>query len=90
MGYYDEDYEPSEEELEEMEGEENTETDFDFKNLQINFDVENFARGIATAVKSTLKKRNSCRVKEKRFRGFERRYSEEHCHNVRRNRARGL
>lgn len=49
MGYYDEDYEPSEEE-------ESTETEFDFKNLQINFDVENFAKGIATAVKKTLKK----------------------------------
>lgn len=56
MGYYDEDYEPSEEELEQMEGEESTETEFDFKNLQINFDVENFAKGIATAVKKTLKK----------------------------------
>lgn len=56
MGYYDEDYEPSEEELEEMEGEESTEANFDFKNLQINFDVENFAKGIATAVKKTLKK----------------------------------
>lgn len=56
MGYYDEDYEPSEEELDEMDGKESTETEFDFKNLQINFDVENFAKGIATAVKSTLKK----------------------------------
>lgn len=56
MGYCDEDYEPSEEELEEMEGEESTEANFDFKNLQINFDVENFAKGIATAVKKTLKK----------------------------------
>ncbi len=56
MGYYDENYEPSEEELDQMEGEESTETEFDFKNLQINFDVENFAKGIATAVKKTLKK----------------------------------
>lgn len=56
MGYYDEDYEPSEEELDQMKGEENTEVEFDFKNLQINFDVENFAKGIATAVKKTLKK----------------------------------
>lgn len=56
MGYYDEDYEPTEEELDQMEGEENTEAEFDFKNLQINFDVENFAKGIATAVKKTLKK----------------------------------
>lgn len=55
MGYYDENYEPSEEELDQMEGEESTETEFDFKNLQINFDVENFAKGIATAVKKTLK-----------------------------------
>lgn len=56
MGYYDEDYEPSEEEIEEMDSEEMTEVEFDFKNLQINFDVENFAKGIATAVKKTLKK----------------------------------
>ncbi len=56
MGYYDEDYEPTEEELDQTEGEESTETKFDFKNLQINFDVENFAKGIVTAVKSTLKK----------------------------------
>lgn len=56
MGYYDEDYEPSEEELDQMEGEESAEAEFDFKNLQINFDVENFAKGIATAVKKTLKK----------------------------------
>lgn len=56
MGYYDEDYEPTEEELDQMEGEENAEAEFDFKNLQINFDVENFAKGIATAVKKTLKK----------------------------------
>lgn len=56
MGYYDEDYEPSEEEIEEMDSEEMTEAEFDFKNLQINFDVENFAKGIATAVKKTLKK----------------------------------
>lgn len=56
MGYYDEDYEPSEEELDQMEGEESAEAEFDFKNLQINFDVENFAKVIATAVKKTLKK----------------------------------
>lgn len=56
MGYYDEDYEPTEEELDQMEGEESAEAEFDFKNLQINFDVENFAKGIATAVKKTLKK----------------------------------
>lgn len=55
MRYYDENYEPSEEELDQMEGEESTETEFDFKNMQINFDVENFAKGIATAVKKTLK-----------------------------------
>lgn len=58
MGYYDEDYEPSEEELNQIEGEENTEAEFDFKNLQINFDVENFAKGIATSVKKTLKKKS--------------------------------
>lgn len=56
MGYYDEDYELSNEELDQMEGEESTNTEFDFKNLKINFDVENFAKGIANEVKKTLKK----------------------------------
>ena len=49
------DYEPTEEEMEEAGAEEDTAVDFDFKNLQINFDVENFARGIANEVKKTLK-----------------------------------
>lgn len=53
---YDYDYEPSEEELDEMEGEEGTTAEFDFKNLQISFDVENFAKGIANEVRRTLKK----------------------------------
>lgn len=53
---YDYDYEPTEEEIEEMGASEDTDVDFDFKNLQINFDVENFAKGIAHEVKRTLKK----------------------------------
>lgn len=64
MGYYDEDYEPSEEELDQMEGKESTDTEFDFKNLKISFDVENFAKGIATAVKKTLKKEIIAELKE--------------------------
>ena len=56
MGYdYDEEYEPTEEEIEEMQGKQNTEVEFDFKKLKINFDVENFAKGIASEVKRTLK-----------------------------------
>ena len=41
--------------MEEAGAERDTAVDFDFKNLQINFDVENFARGIANEVKKTLK-----------------------------------
>ncbi len=52
---YDYDYEPTKEEMEEVEAKESTDVDFDFKKLQINFDVENFARGIANEVKKTLK-----------------------------------
>lgn len=56
MSYDYEDYEPTEEEIEEMGASEDTDVDFDFKNLQINFDVENFAKGIAHEVRRTLKK----------------------------------
>lgn len=56
MDFFDDDYEPTREETEEMEGKENTEVEFDFKRLQINFDVENFAKGIANEVRGTLKK----------------------------------
>lgn len=51
-----EDYEPSEEEKEEIMGEESTTAEFDWKNLKIDFDVQNFAVGIANEVKRTLKK----------------------------------
>lgn len=51
-----EDYEPSEEEKEEIMGEESTTAEFDWKNLKIDFDVQNFAAGIANEVKRTLKK----------------------------------
>lgn len=51
-----EDYEPSAEEMEEAEGEESTTSEFDWKNLKIEFDVQNFAIGIANEVKRTLKK----------------------------------
>lgn len=56
MSYDYEDYEPTEEEIEEMGAREDTDVDFDFKNLQIKFDVENFAKGIAHEVRRTLKK----------------------------------
>lgn len=51
-----EDYEPSEEEKEEIMGEESTMAEFDWKDLKIDFDVQNFAMGIANEVKRTLKK----------------------------------
>ena len=51
-----EDYEPSEEEKEEIMGEESTTAEFDWKNLKIDFDVQNFAMGIANEVKRVLKK----------------------------------
>lgn len=51
-----EDYEPSAEEQEEIMGEESTTTEFNWKDLKIEFDVQNFAMGIANEVKRTLKK----------------------------------
>lgn len=51
-----EDYEPSAEEKEEIMGEESTMAEFDWKDLKIDFDVQNFAMGIANEVKRTLKK----------------------------------
>ena len=51
-----EDYEPSSEEQEEIMGEESATAEFDWKNLKIDFDVQNFAVGIANEVKRTLKK----------------------------------
>lgn len=51
-----EDYEPSSEEQEEIIGEESATAEFDWKNLKIDFDVQNFAVGIANEVKRTLKK----------------------------------
>lgn len=57
MKYCDEYYcDPTQEEIDEMESACSTEVDFDFKNLVINFDVENFAKGIAREVKRTLKR----------------------------------
>lgn len=50
------DYEPSAEEMEEAEGEESTTAEFDWKNLKIEFNLQNFALGIANEVKRTLKK----------------------------------
>ena len=47
--------EPDDDEIEEAQGESATETKIDFGHLKIDFDVENMARGIASAVKSDLK-----------------------------------
>lgn len=57
MGYYDDydEYEPSEEEIEEYEGQASTTADFNFEELKISFDVKNFALGIANEVKNEVK-----------------------------------
>lgn len=44
--YYDEDYEPTQEEMEEQDGMDNTEVKMERENLKIEFNTENFAAGI--------------------------------------------
>lgn len=56
MSYYDEDYEPSQEEMEEMDGMENTEVKMEKEDLKIEFNTENFALGIIRAVTAEVKK----------------------------------
>ena len=53
--YYDEDYEPTQEEMEEMDGLENTKVEHNNEVININFNTENFANGIVTAVVQSLK-----------------------------------
>lgn len=53
---YDEDYEPSQEEMEEMDGMENTDVNVKPEELEIKFNTENFAAGIVSAVVSAVKK----------------------------------
>ena len=53
---YEEDYEPTEEEMEECDGMENTEVMMEKENLTIEFNTENFALGIIRAVTSEVKK----------------------------------
>lgn len=53
--YYDEDYEPTQEEMEEMDGLENTKVEHNNEVININFNTENFASGIVTAVVQSLK-----------------------------------
>lgn len=55
MGYDYDEYEPTEEEIQEIQGKQSTDVDFDFEKLQIFFDAKNFAEGIASEVKRTLK-----------------------------------
>ena len=54
--YYDEEYEPTQEEMEEMDGMENTEVTMEKENLKIEFNTENFASGIMQAVAAEVKK----------------------------------
>ena len=60
MMYYDDycgdEYEPTQEEQEELEGMESTEVDVKKDVLEIKFDAENFARGIVSEVVSAVKK----------------------------------
>lgn len=53
--YYDEDYEPTQEEMEEMDGLESTKVEHNNDVININFNTENFANGIVTAVVQSLK-----------------------------------
>lgn len=52
---YDEDYEPTDEEMEEMNGMENTEVKVEEQKMIIEFDTTNFAQGIMAAVASKVK-----------------------------------
>ena len=53
--YYDEDYEPTSEEMEEQDGMNNTEVKMERENLKIEFNTENFAAGIMRAVALEVK-----------------------------------
>lgn len=53
--YYEEEYEPTEEEMEEMDGMENTKVNQINENIKIEFDTVNFTKGIVSAVVSQLK-----------------------------------
>lgn len=53
---YEEEYEPTVEEMEEMDGMENTEVRIEKEQLEIKFNTENFALGIMQAVVSEVKK----------------------------------
>ena len=53
--YYDEGYEPTQEEMEKMDGIENTNVENKNDVININFNTENFANGIVTAVVQSLK-----------------------------------
>lgn len=53
--YYDEDYEPTQEEMAEMDGLENTKVEHNNEVININFNTENFTSGIVTAVVQSLK-----------------------------------
>lgn len=56
MGYYDEDeYEPTESEIEQYEAEEATKTDIKGKILKVEFDMENVCFGIINEVKNRLR-----------------------------------
>lgn len=54
--YYEDEYEPAEEEMEEQDGMENTEVKVEKENIKIEFNTENFAAGIIRAVTSEVKK----------------------------------
>lgn len=56
MYEYEEDYEPTEEEMEEMDGMKNTEVKTEKEDLKIEFNTENFALGIIQAVTAEVKK----------------------------------
>ena len=54
--YYEDDYEPTVEEMEEQDGMENTDVVIGKESLRIEFNTENFAAGIMRAVAAEVKK----------------------------------
>lgn len=54
--YYEDEYEPTQEEMEEQDGMESTEVKVENENIKIEFNTENFAAGIMQAVAAEVKK----------------------------------
>lgn len=83
--YDEEEWEPNEEELEEMEGENSTKVDFQKNMLNINFNMENVARGIISQVvaqiQGTLKESVMSEIKKEIVSGIKDELKE-HTHEI--------